>query len=98
VIQFPLDTLNPGITCFDALISLEADIEQRSNGAYEVDGHDAGAAEMNIFIITENAITTFGLIRDLLPADVNWRAGFRDIDSDEYIPLAPAGLVSFQVK
>jgi hypothetical protein len=38
------------------------------------------------------------LIRDLLPADVNWRAGFRDIDSDEYIPLAPAGLVSFQVK
>ncbi|MGP8101045.1 MAG: hypothetical protein ACLQHL_09875 [Candidatus Cybelea sp.] len=46
---------------------LEDTLEQDANGAYEVDGHDAGA-------------------------------GFRDLDSDEYTPLALAGLATFDVQ
>ena len=61
MIQFPLQSTYPSATELDALVSLEDKLEHDANGAYEVDGHDAGAGEMNIFIITlEDAFENMG--------------------------------------
>jgi hypothetical protein len=98
VIQFPLRNTSPSAAELDALVSLEDKLEHDANGAYEVDGHDAGAGEMNIFIITADAVATFNQIEGKLPADLSWRAGFRDLDSDDYTPLAPVGLAAFEVQ
>ncbi|HLY02943.1 MAG TPA: hypothetical protein VKR56_10690 [Candidatus Cybelea sp.] len=88
----------PDVVDLDALVALEDRLERDANGAYEVDGHDAGACEMNIFILTDDAISTFNAIKDKLPEESSWRAGFRDLDSDSYTPLAPAGLAVFEVQ
>lgn len=98
VIQFPLGTTNPNDSDLDTLISLEETLERFAGDKFEVDGHDAGAAEMNIFIITDDAARTFGLIEALLPSDRPWRAGFRDLDADNYIPIAPPELTVFEVQ
>jgi hypothetical protein len=97
VIQFPLKALNPDRSEFGAVIAIEERLERLSKGAYDVDGHDAGMGEMNIFIITESAVATFEAIKDHLPGERSWRAGFRDLDSDDYSPLAPTGLATFEV-
>lgn len=88
VIQFPLHNTYPDTANLDALFALEDTLEQDANGAYMVDGHDAGAAEMDIFILTNDAISTLDLIKSKLPDRVNWRACFRELDSDEYTSLA----------
>ena len=98
VIQFPLSTTNPNGSDFDALISLEETLERFAEDKFEVDGHDAGAGEMNIFIITDDAVKTFALIEGSLPSDRPWRAGFRDLDADDYIPIAPPDLTTFEVQ
>ena len=59
MIQFPLSKARPHAIDLDALVALEDRLEQDVNGAYEVDGHDAGAGEMNIFILTDDAVSTF---------------------------------------
>jgi hypothetical protein len=97
VIQFPLKATFPDRAEFDAVIALEERLEQLSDRDFEVDGHDAGAGEMNVFIITDDAATTLDSIRSELPNDQSWRAGFRDLDSDDYSPLAPAGLAAFEI-
>lgn len=98
VIQFPLRNTYPDSADLDALIALEDTLEQDANGAYHVDGHDAGAAEMDIFILTHDAISTFNLIKNKLPDQPNWRACFRELDSDEYTSIAPATLGALNVR
>lgn len=98
VIQFPLSKNRPDAIDLDALVALEDRLEQDADGAYEVDGHDAGAGEMNIFILTDDAVSTFNLIKDKLPEEPSWLAGFRDLDADDYTPLAPADLAIFDVQ
>ena len=60
VIQFPLSTEYPSSADFAALISLEEKLERFGEDTLDVDGHDAGAGEMNIFIMTDDAVKTFG--------------------------------------
>jgi hypothetical protein len=98
VIQFPLNSTFPSAAEFEAVVAIEEQLERDAGDAYEVDGHDAGAGEMNIFIITDDAVATFNSIEDKLPAGLRWRAGFRDLDADDYTPLAPAGLATFEVQ
>ena len=97
VIQFPLSTEYPSTADFDALVSLEEKLERLGEDKFDVDGHDAGAGEMNIFIMTDDAVKTFGSIEASLPSDRPWRAGFRDLDADDYIPIAPPDLKTFEV-
>jgi hypothetical protein len=97
VIQFPLKARFPNGSEVEAVTALEDRLEQLSDGDFEVDGHDAGGGEMNIFIITENAATTLESIRAELPNDQSWCAGFRDLDSEDYSPLAPPDLAAFTI-
>ena len=82
------------------MIELEEAIMQRLGNLGDVDGHDAGSGEMNIFIHTDDPRLAFQRIeqvlgtRDFLP---ELKAAFRDIDADDYTILHPAGLSHFEV-
>ncbi|MBL7951245.1 MAG: hypothetical protein JNM62_05950 [Flavobacteriales bacterium] len=96
VIQFPMSSIED----FDELIAMEdLLIDGLTNGA-DVDGHDMGEGEGNIFIITEDAKATFEGVRAILGKRVIWpvmRAGYRRTDKDAYTPLWPIDLREFTV-
>jgi hypothetical protein len=87
---------------FDKLISLEEQLIDALAGKAEVDGHDMGSDEANIFIHTLDAHTTFS---DSFP--VVQRSGlvpllgaaYREAAVDEYIRLWPKeNVAAFSIK
>lgn len=88
VLQFPLDEDFD----FDALIELETKLTFELGSEHDVDGHDFGSGEMNIFIHTDNPIEVFKktalLLNDQLSSIL--KAAYRKIDSDRYTWLNPA--------
>ena len=87
---------------FDKLISLEEQLIDKLAGKAQVDGHDMGSDEANIFIHTLDAQTTFsdsfpvvqrsGLIPRL-------GAAYREVTGDKYIRLWPKeGGAAFSIK
>jgi hypothetical protein len=77
---------------FDAVVSLEDEIQQIVEPRAEVDGHDLGSGEMNIFILTGDPVATFERAKPLL-----FRASlldkvsvaYRELRSDEFTLLWP---------
>ena len=67
----------------------------------EVDGHDIGNGEINIFIHTNNPIDTFEVTKNILNEDnsvlKNAKIAYRSLDGDSYIGLWPQDLVEFNV-
>ena len=66
----------------------------------DVDGHDAGSGEANIFIHTSDPEQTFAAVRQLLGDREAWngiRVAHRPIDGDTYTVLWPKGLTTFDV-
>lgn len=77
----------------DRLIDLLGDMA-------EVDGHDIGAEEMNIFIVCNNPENVFNLVRvnlDTIGLPANVRIGFRALDEETFKVLHPIGLQSLVV-
>jgi hypothetical protein len=99
VIQFHLDDAD--MARFEAVIQFESDLEDWLRADSEVEGHDAGSGEMNIFIHTNDPPATLRLVQALLPrlgaAADGYSAGYRRFSEDEYTPLWPAGLANFDV-
>lgn len=86
---------------FDSLIEVENILYERLSVNHEVDGHDMGSGEANIFIITENPKQAFEEIRQALQSETCWsdvRIAYREISGEEYVPLWPKGLRGFSVK
>ena len=95
VIQFP-----------EELYDLDwiADIEDRLDESLidaEVDGHDIGNGEVNIFIHANNPIDTLTTVKNLLKEEKvgleNIKIAYREINADVYIPLWPKDLKEFEV-
>ena len=96
VLQLPGDCLKD----YDSLIELEDAIIARIGNIGEVDGHDMGAGEMNIFIHTDHPKLAFEAIKSLLGTKdfmPNFKAAFRDVDKAEFTILYPPGLGEFRV-
>lgn len=89
---------------FDRLIELENNLEEKfaTSQIAQVDGHDSGQGEMNIFILTNNPLDTFKKIKDLLTREtdiiLNMKVAYRDTKTDGFICLWPKNLTKFQVK
>jgi hypothetical protein len=84
----------------DLLISLEDQIRKNIGDHGNVDGHDIGSGEMNIFIFTEDPKATFERVKKigLIPHHMNnLKAGYREVGEDDFVPLYPAGLDHFSV-
>ncbi|HEV2669067.1 MAG TPA: ABC transporter, partial [Blastocatellia bacterium] len=66
----------------------------------EVDGHDAGSGEVNIFILTDDPELTFGEAKAILRNSGHWmsaRVAYREIAKSHYVTLWPEGLTDFRV-
>lgn len=97
VIQFP------GVTeeDFDLLIEMEDKLEGGLDSTAEVDGHDFGSEEMNIFVYSSKPEECFeqakGLLTDMTDIGT-MKAAFRHVDSENFSILWPKGLEQFDVK
>jgi len=96
VLQFPASS----IQSHDAMVELENCIIAGLENLGEVDGHDMGDGEVNIFVLTDNPALAFEKIKlligtkDFMP---ELKAAFRDIDEDDYTILHPSGLTHFEI-
>lgn len=86
---------------FDAMVSLEDDIKQIVEPMAEVDGHDMGSGEMNIFILTCDPVATFERAKPLLSAAFlldKVSVAYRELLSDDFKLLWPtSSTVAFVV-
>jgi hypothetical protein len=85
----------------DAMIAVEDALIDVLPEGNEVDGHDAGSCEVNIFIHTNAPAQVFDALKPTLADSgllVSARAAFRELSRDEYTILWPKGLETFKVR
>ncbi len=67
----------------------------------EVDGHDIGSGEINIFIHTTNPVDTFKVVKNVLENEsINFeyvKIAYREIFGKNYIILWPKDCTKFKV-
>jgi hypothetical protein len=90
VLQFKGDSLAD----YNEINALENSLIKLLGGLAEVDGHDVGSGETNIFIFTSDPPGTFQQVRPMLEhmgylQEVT--AAFREADRDRYTVLWPEG-------
>jgi hypothetical protein len=98
VLQFPCSSMEQ----FDAVVELEEKmIEEFAGSVAEVDGHDAGSDQANIFILTSEPTESFARAHAVIIKNPNLatvlRAAFRQLEEDEYSILWPVGATEFEV-
>jgi hypothetical protein len=98
VLQFPCNSLEE----FDAVVALEGALMAELSGALaDVDGHDAGSGEANIFILTSEPDETFERVHAVVGKASRLaqvlRAGYRKLDAEVYLVLWPPGETRFAV-
>jgi len=99
VLQVPF---SGAVAEYDSFIEVEQEIENSDIPDVDVDGHDAGAGEMNIFVHTNDPKKAFQAISGLAGVSkylAKLRAAFRrfDDESEEYTILWPLTLEEFSV-
>ena len=97
VLQFQSESID-----FDALVDLEDRLISLLKASADVDGHDFGSGEANIFIITPDPRATFarcrGVVQDNCSAlGGHYKAAYRSLHGTEYTVLHPKGLIGFEV-
>jgi hypothetical protein len=95
VLQWPISS-----GCdYDALVAIEdALIDELEEG--EVDGHDVGVGELNIFIDTNDPEKAFQQISEVLKGHELWgtaRIAYREKSASKYTVLQPKNLKDFKV-
>jgi hypothetical protein len=74
---------------------------ERLSERHDVDGHDMGSGEMNIFIHTEHLTAAFAEVEKALSANSMWddlRAAYREESGEGYVVLWPRDLGKFDVR
>ena len=85
----------------DAVIALEDMITDLLNGTSEIDGHDFGSGEANIFIITTKPESDCNAIKTALGQRLEKekiKIAYRALGSSEYISLYPKETENFKIK
>jgi hypothetical protein len=91
VLQFHGDSLHD----LDAVVALEDELIEQLGDSADVDGHDIGSGETNIFIFTSAPKRTFQKVRQVLERRQSLKAiiaAFRPIDGEHYTVIWPEGL------
>ena len=96
VFQLPLSS----IADYDDMVRLEERIAGALGQLGEVDGHDAGSGEANIFVRTDRPEFAFDWIRralwgNELPAGL--KVAYRRLDGEAYTILHPPGESRFDI-
>lgn len=96
VLQVPATSIKN----YDALIEWEDSITTGLGSLGEVDGHDLGAGEMNIFVRTDNPELAFDRIKALI-ATKNFmpelKAAYRPVGKDDFTVIYPDTLDRFAI-
>jgi hypothetical protein len=90
ILQFRGDTLAD----YDAMIALEAQLTEEFCDTAEVDGHDCGSGETNIFIFTSDPRATFQRAKPVLEGTGRLQAvtaAYREVDGERYTVIWPEG-------
>ena len=85
---------------FDALVALEEDLIQNLPATSEVDGHDFGSGEFNIFIVTDQPREAFEVAQALITIESfrdQLKAAYRQQGKEEFVILWPEHLETFRV-
>ena len=88
VLQWPAFSIDD----YDAMIEIEGGLIEGLSSANEVDGHDVGTDEFNIFIRTDDPEGAFDEVKAIFGNGINWsdiRAAYREISKSEYTILWP---------
>jgi hypothetical protein len=96
VLQWPASSIDD----YDDMISVEDALIDGLTDDAEVDGHDGGAGQVNIFIRADNPPKIFENVKIILAACDAWaevRVAYRDIEEAEYVILWPEDLKEFEV-
>jgi hypothetical protein len=96
VLQLP----GHSIKDYDSLLELENSITGGLGTLGEVDGHDMGVGEMNIFIHSDHPKLAFEKIKALLGTKdflPDLKAAYRDIGKDNFTIIYPADLTHFTI-
>jgi len=97
VLQWPAWSVND----FNRMIEIENLLIEKLSEQCEVDGHDFGAEETNIFVYTDDPLRAFEEIRAILSGHRLWphaRSAYRRVDGTEYTVLWPKGATNFNVR
>ena len=82
------------------MIEIENALVENLSPANDVDGHDAGSGEVNIFIRTDDAKRAFNEVKAILGSRDFWvdaRVAYREVAGNEYTILWPKDLTQFKV-
>ena len=85
---------------YDRMIQIEEALIQGLGGDHDVDGHDEGSGQMNIFVRTNDPKKAFDQAKAILSKDDAWkdiRAAYREVSKNAYTILWPKGLAEFKV-
>lgn len=90
--QLVLQIRDDSLADFDVMMNLEKELSIELNDIAEVDGHDMGCGEINIFILTKNPTAVFEASKPILDRfkllhDV--KAGYRLLSDDIYTTIWP---------
>jgi len=91
-IEFGLD--------LNSIVQIEEKLIKELASLADVDGHDFGSGEMNIFVLTDQPKETFAQIKESLKEIRvlgGMKAAFRQMADDKFIVLYPGTLKSFSV-
>ncbi len=96
VLQWPASSIKD----YDAMIEVENALVEKLSEANDVDGHDAGSGEVNIFIRTDDPKRAFNEVKAVLGTRDFWvdaRVAYREVTGSEYTILWPKDLTEFKV-
>jgi len=96
VLQWPASSIKD----YDAIIEIENALGENLSAANDVDGHDAGSGEVNIFIRTDEPKRAFNEVKAVLGTRDFWvdaRVAYREVAGREYTILWPKDLSQFKV-
>ena len=96
VLQWPASSIKD----YDAMIEVENALVVNLSPANDVDGHDAGSGEVNIFIRTDDPKRAFNEVKAILGTRDFWvdaRVAYREVAESGYTILWPKDLTEFKV-
>lgn len=96
ILQLPVSSIED----YDKMIELEEKIIERLGELGDVDGHDAGSGEMNIFIFTDEPQLTFDRIRVLFEREhlmSKLKVAYREFGKEDFTIIYPSDMTYFTI-
>jgi hypothetical protein len=78
----------------DAIVDLEEQLADALGEDADMDGHDIGSGQTNLFIFTSDPSATFQAAKPILQKAMMLKsltAAFRDVDGEDYTVIWPSG-------